>query len=64
MKLYQTNSRADHTKTYQLFEVPIGHAKTTENIVILPEASVPKYHQKTSNICCLSSLASAFHSIV
>ena len=50
-------------KKYLLFAVPIVDAKTTENIVFHPAAPVIKYHQKTSNSCCLSSLASAFHII-
>ena len=29
-RLYQTNARGDDTKTYQLFAVKIGIAKTTE----------------------------------
>ena len=37
--------------------------KITENLVFQPEAPVLKYHQKTSNSCCLSILASLFHSI-
>ena len=36
---------------------------TTEELVFHPEAPVLKYHQNSSNSCCLSSLASAFHSI-
>ena len=51
------------TKIYQLFAVPIGNEKKTENIVFRPAAPVLKYHQKSSNGCCLSSLSSAFHSI-
>ena len=50
-------------KTKQTFVVPIGDEKTTENIVFHPAAPVPKYHQKTSNSCCLSSLVSVFYSI-
>ena len=61
--LYQTKDRGDDTKTYQSFSVTIGNAKTTEKILFHPASSVLKYHQKKSNSCCLSSLASAFHSI-
>ena len=63
IKNYQTNTRGDNTKTYQLFIVPIGNAKTTEEIQFHPAAQVLKYHQQSYNSCCLSSLASAFYSI-
>ena len=36
---------------------------TTEALVFHPAAPVLEYYQKLSNICCLSSLASAFHCI-
>ena len=36
---------------------------TTEALVFHPAAPVLEYYQNLSNICCLSSLASAFHSI-
>ena len=62
-KLYQANTRGDDTKTYQIFAVPIGNAKTTRKVQFHPAAPVIKYHQKTYNSCCLSSLASAFHCI-
>ena len=61
--LYQKRVRGNDTKTYQLFAVPIGNAKKTYEIKFHPEEPVIKYHQKLSNICCLSSLASAFHSV-
>ena len=64
IKNYQTNTRGDNTKTYQLFIVPIGNAKTTEEIQFHPAAQVLKYHQQSYNSCCLSSLASDFHSMV
>ena len=60
---YHTNIRGQEKKTYPLFVVPIGNAKITERIVIHPESPVLKYHQKLPNSFCLSSLASAFHSI-
>ena len=50
-------------KTYKLFEVPIGNTKITEKIEFHPKAPVLKYHQESSNSCCLTSLASAFHII-
>ena len=60
---YQKMFRGDDTKTYQLFAVPIGNEKITYEINFNPSESVIKYHQKASNSCCLSSLASDFHSI-
>ena len=57
------NIKGQGTKTYQLYVVPIGNAKITENIQFHPEATVLKYHQKSSNSCCLIILASYFHSI-
>ena len=63
IKLYQKNTRGDGTKTYQLFAVPIGNAKTTGETRFHPSAPVLRYHKKEYNSCCLSSLVSAFHSI-
>ena len=62
-KMYQANNSVHDTKTYQLFAVPICQSKTTEEIQFHPAAPVLKYHQKSSNSCCFSSLASAFHGI-
>ena len=50
-------------KKYQIFGVPIGNAKTTRKVQFHPAAPLIKYHQKLSNICCLSSLPPAFHII-
>ena len=47
-------------KKNQIFEVPIGNAKITRKLQFHPAETVMKYHQKTSNSCCLSSLASYF----
>ena len=60
IKLYQTKFRGDDTKTYLIFRVPIGNEKTTRKVQLNPAAPVIKYHQKSSNSCCLSILASAF----
>ena len=60
VKLYQTKFRGDVTKTFKIFVVSIGNAKITIKLQFRPEAPVIKYHQKTSNICCLSSLVSGF----
>ena len=62
-KLYQTRFRADDTKTFQIFGVPIGNAKITRKVQFHQAAPVIKCHQKTSTSCCLSSLASAFQCI-
>ena len=63
-RTYQTKFRGWwYKKTYQIFVVPIDNAKTTKKLEFHPEALVIKYHQKSSNSCCLSSLASAFHFI-
>ena len=62
-KLHQTKFRGDDTKTFQIFGLLIGNAKITRKAQFHPAAPVIKYHQKTYNSCCLSSLASAFHCI-
>ena len=56
-ELYQNKFRGNDTKIFQTFGVPIGNAKITRKLQFHPAAPVIKYHQKTSNICCLSSLA-------
>ena len=63
IKKLHKNIRGHETKTYQLFVLPIGNAKITENIVFHPESPVLKYRQTSYNTCCLSSLSSVFHSI-
>ena len=62
-ELYQTKFRGGDTKTFQIFGLPIGNAKIARNLQFHLAAPVMKYHQKTSNSCCLSSLASAFNCI-
>ena len=47
-------------KTYQVSIVKNGNEELQENRV-LPEAPVLKYHQRSSNSCCLSILALSFH---
>ena len=61
--MYQTKFRSDDIKTYQIFGVTTGNAKITRKAQFHPAVPVIKYHQKTSNSCCLSSLASALHCI-
>ena len=58
--IYQKNIRGDDTKTYQLFAIPIGNAKTADKIKFHLAAPVLKYHQKAYNSYCWISLASAF----
>ena len=43
--------------------MPIGNVKITRTGQFHPSALVIKYHQKTYNGCCLSSLEKAFHCI-
>ena len=59
--MYQNKFRGDDMKIFQNFEVPICHVKITRKVQFHLAAPVMKYHQKTSNSCCLSSLASDFH---
>ena len=61
--LYQNKFRGDDTKIFQIFGVPIGNAKITRKVQFPLAAPVMKYHQKTYNSCCLSSLESEFHCI-
>ena len=63
IKLYQTKFRGDNTQNYQKFGVPIGNAKITKKVQFHPEAPLIQYHKKSSNSCCLISLASSFHCI-
>ena len=63
IKLYQAKFRGDTTQNYTEFGVPIGNAKMTKKVQFYSEAPLIQYQQKSSNSCCLSSLASAFHCI-
>ena len=62
-KLYDTKFRGYTTHDYQKFGVPIGNARMNQKNRFCIEAPLIKYHQKRSNSCCLSSLASDFHCI-
>ena len=53
----QINIKVQETKTYYLFVVPIGNAKIEERIDFHPRSPVIKFHQESSNSCCLSSLS-------
>ena len=48
---------------FGIFGVTIGNAKLTKKVQLHPAAPVIKYHQKTYNSCCFSSLPSDFHCI-
>ena len=63
IELYQTKFMGDDTQCFQIFGLPIGNAKITRKVQFHLAAPVMKYHQKTSNSCCLSSLASDFRRI-
>ena len=43
-----------------MFGVPIGNEIIIRKVQFHPAAPVIKYNKKTSNSCCLSSLASSF----
>ena len=62
-KLYQINIKGQGIQFFQFFAVPIGNAKCYREIEFHPRATVIKYHQDSSNRCCLSSLESYFNSI-
>ena len=53
----------DTKHDYQKFGVPIGNTKMTKQLQLRTEVPLIKYHQNSSNICCFSSLASAFNGI-
>ena len=53
---FKKGGGGDDKKTYQIFGVPVGNAKITKKVQFHPAAPVIKYHQKSSNSCCLGSL--------
>ena len=61
-KLHQTKFRDDETQNYQKIGVTVGNTKMTKKAQFHPEAPLIQY-KKSSNSCCLSSLASDFHFI-
>ena len=63
IKLYQPNIEGQDMEKYKLFVVPIGNEKVKQKIEFYPRAPVLKYYQQSYNNCCLSGLASTFHSI-
>ena len=60
IKIYETKFRGDTTHDYQKIGVPIGNAILKKKVQFRTESPLIKYHQKRSNICCLSSLKSDF----
>ena len=63
IELYQTKFRGGDTKTFQIIGVPIGNVKIKRQVQFHLAAPLMKYHQKTFNSFCLSSLASEFNCI-
>ena len=53
----------DDTKIDQIFGVSIDSTKITRKVQFDTAAPLIKYHQNTSNSCCLIVLASTFHCI-
>ena len=62
-KIYQRHEKTQDTNTFKMFEVPIGNEKCVEEMKFHSKPPILKYCQNSLNICCLSSLASAFDSI-
>ena len=50
--MFQISLKSQEMQTYQLFVVPIGNEKITEETDFHPRAPVLKYHQELSNCCC------------
>ena len=62
-KLYDAKFRGATTHNYQKLGVPIVNARMNQKVRFRTESPLIKYHQKSSNKCCLSSLESDFHCI-
>ena len=62
-KPFQRHEDTQETNTYKSFQVPIGNSKGVETFKFHNDAPILKYCQKSLNIYCFSSLASAFASI-
>ena len=63
-KPFQSYDYTQDKITFKRFQVPIGNSKCVETFKFHNDASILKYCQKSLNICCFSSLASAFVSIL
>ena len=62
-KLFQSHDNEQYTNTFKTFQVPIGNEKVVKSFVFHKDTPILRYCQKTLNICCFSSLVSAFASI-
>ena len=62
-KILQSHDDKKDYITFKTFQVPIGNAKSVKSFKFQNDASILNYCQKILNICCFSSLASAFASI-
>ena len=62
-KLFQSHDNTQDTNTFKSLQFPIGNAKCVETFKFYDDAPMLKYCQKSLNICCFSSLLSAFDSI-
>ena len=62
-KPFQSHDDTQDDITFKTFQVPIGNAKCVESFNFQNDAPIIKFCQKTLNIFCFSSLASAFASI-
>ena len=58
--MFQTNIEGQAGLTYPIFPVPIGNTKETGEKEYDLKSPLMVFHQNASNICCFSSLASAF----
>ena len=62
-KPFQSHDDTKGTNTSEIFQVPIGNTKSVETFKFHNDAPILKYFQKSLNIFCLISLASAFANI-
>ena len=62
-KIFQSHDDTQGTNAIKSFQVPIVNSKCVENFKFHNDAQIIKYFMNSFNICCFSSLASAFVSI-
>ena len=55
-KHFQIHGDTQDTKTFEMFQVPIGKSKCVKNFKFLNDAPMLKYRQKLLNSCCFISL--------
>ena len=60
-KIFQIHDNTQDTKSFKIFQVPIGNSKCVEIFKFHSDAPMLKYFQKSLNICCFSILLSAFY---